>query len=363
MGGRYSALTAFGLVPAALLGIDVERLLSSAVWMAKQCAGNIPAARNPGLVLGAVMGQAAIAGRDKLTLITDAPLTSFGSWLEQLIAESSGKQGKGILPVDGEEVGDPSVYGDDRLFVYLRQTGENDEALEHLQADGHPTLVFPVSDDYALGAEFYRWEIATVVACTILGVNAFDQPDVQDSKDRTNAKITAYKQKNILDEDTAIWEKGGVKAFSPGKVSGEDLSDVLRTFLSQVRAGDYVAVNAYLPRNAEVTAVLQALRTLIRTKTGSAVTVGFSPRFLHSTGQMHKGGPNTGVFLQITADPVEDVHIPTQGISFGTLERAQALGDYEALVARGRRILRLHFSKDVVSNLAALVMNIATPLL
>jgi len=342
VGGRYSALTHFGLVPAALMGIDLERLLDRAAWMARQCAADIPAARNPGLVLGAILGQAALNGRDKLTFIADESLAPLGAWLEQLVAESSGKQERGILPVEGEPVGSLADYGDDRLFIYLHREGKYDEAVKKLQEASHPALAFDIPDAYDLGAEFYRWEVATAVACHILHVNAFDQPDVQDSKDRTKAKIAAYKLNRRLDEGNPAWEKDGVRAFSPRAVTGEDLVEVLETFLAQARKGDYVAINAYLPRNPEMAEVFQEIRLAIRKRTGCATMVGFGPRFLHSTGQLHKGGPNTGLFLQITAEPGEDIEIPGQAMSFGVLEHAQALGDYEALAARERRILRVH---------------------
>jgi len=345
VGGRYSTLTHFSLVPAALLGIDLERLLDRAAWMVTQCAGDTPVARNPGLVLGAILGQSALDGRDKLTFIADESLAPLSAWLEQLVAESSGKQGKGILPVEGEPVGSPADYGDDRLFVYLRRDGKYDEAVKKLQKAGYPALPFDIADAYNLGAEFYRWEVATAVACHILHVNAFDQPDVQDSKDRTKAKIAAYKQSKNLGEGKPAWEKDGVRAFSPGAVTGEDLVEVLETFLAQARKGDYVAINAYLPRNPKMAEVLQEIRLAVRKRTGCATTVGFGPRFLHSTGQLHKGGPDTGLFIQITAEPGKDIEIPDQAMSFGVLEHAQALGDYEALAAHGRRILRVHLPK------------------
>ena len=325
VGGRYSALTAFGLVPAALLGLDVNRLLARATWMMEQSARDVSTVRNPGLVLGAIMG------RDKLTILADEPLITVGSWLEQLIAESSGKNGKGIVPVDREPVGDTSIYGNDRLFVYLRQTGEYDENVTALREAGHPVLDISVPETYDLGAEFYRWEIAIAVACHILDVNAFDQPNVEDAKKRAKAKITDYQEKGALEAGEFV--------------SLEQAQPTLANFLDKSEEGDYIAIAAFLPRTAEMIATLQDLRVAIRDKTKCAVTLGFGPRFLHSTGQLHKGGPNTGLFLQITADPVEDIDIPTQGLSFGTLELAQAQGDYEALFARERRVLRVHLSK------------------
>jgi transaldolase / glucose-6-phosphate isomerase len=347
IGGRYSALSHFGLVPAALIGLDLEGLLQRGKWMMRQCAAVVNGSRNPGLVLGAVLGQAVLDGRDKLTFLADETVAPMGAWLEQLIDESSGKQGKGIVVVDGEPVANPEQYSADRLFVYLRHEGSLDAKVENLQQAGHPVLLFQISDVYDLGAEFYRWEVATAIACSILGVNAFDQPDVQDSKTRTVNKINAYNQSGRLDEGPAIWKKQGVQAFSNIPEVGNGLEQSLQFFLEAAGAGsgrNYVAINTYLPRNAANTQALTELRLAVREKTGCATTLGFGPRFLHSTGQLHKGGPDTGLFLQITADPATDLEIPGQKLSFGILERCQALGDYEALVARGRRILRLHLN-------------------
>jgi transaldolase/glucose-6-phosphate isomerase len=230
------------------------------------------------------------------------------------------------------------------LFVYLRREGKLDTTVKSLQDAKHPVLVFDLADAYDMGAEFYRWEIATAIACAVLGVNAFDQPDVQDSKDRTKAKIAAYSQSKHFDEGQPFWEKDGMQAFSTMPLTGTSMAEYIQTFLNAARKSDYVAINAYLPRNPEMAAALAKLRFAIGVKTGCATTVGFGPRFLHSTGQIHKGGPDSGLFLQITAEPTEDLEIPGQGMSFGILERAQALGDYEALAARGRRILRLNLS-------------------
>ena len=342
VGGRYSALTDFGLVPAALLGMDLNHLLDRADWMRKQCAESVPAARNPGLALGAVLGESALHGRDKLTVVADAALSPFANWIEQIIAESSGKHGKGILPVPLEPIGSPDVYGDDRIFVYLRQTGEHDEAMTKLKAAGHPVIDFPVSGFYDFGAEIFRWEIATVVACSIIGVNAFDQPNVESSKKITKAKIADYQKKGKLREGKPAWKKDGVAVFSPTAVTGASLGAVLNKFLKKAKAGGYVAINAYLPRNNEMNDALQKMRVAIRAKTGNAVTAGFGPRFQHSTGQFHKGGPKNALFLVITAEPEKDVDIPTEGMTFGTLIRAQALGDYEALIEAKRKVMRVH---------------------
>jgi transaldolase/glucose-6-phosphate isomerase len=359
IGGRYSALSHFGLVPAALMNIDIERLLDRAAWMMTQCAANVFGARNPGLVLGAILGQFALDGHDKLTILADESVAPFGAWLEQLVAESSGKQGKGIVPVVGEQILNlvptsskvPDGFGADRIFVYLRREGGLDGAIKSIQDAGQLVLVFNIADAYDLGAEFYRWEVATAIACSILGVNAFDQPDVQDSKDRTKAKIAAYSHEKRLDQDPPFWKNDGIQAFSPLPMPANNLENLLQSFLSTAQKGDYIAINAYLPRNSEMISVLKDIRVAIRSKTGCATTVGFGPRFLHSTGQLHKGGPDTGLFLQITAEPVKDLEIPGQGMSFATLERAQVLGDYEALAARGRRILRLNLSSPADINL------------
>ncbi len=357
VGGRYSALTHFGLVPAALMGIDLGLLLDRADWMMRQCAPDVSGTRNPGLVLGAILGQAALDGRDKLTILADESVLPFGAWLEQLVAESSGKLGKGILPVAGEQLTAPESYCSDRLFVYLRREGKLDAAMKGLQEFGHPILVFNLTDAYDLGAEFFRWEVATAIACVVLGVNAFDQPDVQDSKDRTKTKISAYSESKHFDEGQPSWEKGGMRVFSTMPLTGNSLEELLQVFLAAAHEGDYIAINAYLPRNPEMAAALADLRLQIRAKTGCATTLGFGPRFLHSTGQLHKGGPDSGLFLQITADPTEDLEIPEQSMSFGTLERAQALGDYEALSVRGRRILRLNLPSPKNINLLVDALN------
>ena len=349
VGGRYSALTDFGMMPAALLGMNLEQFIDRADWMKGQCGEQIPPARNPGLVLGAVIGQAALEGRDKLTIMSDAPLAAFAGWIEQIIAESSGKGGKGILPVPLEPIGEVSVYGQDRLFVYLRQTGELEESIKALREAGYPVLEFEVPNLSEIGAEMYRWEIATVVACSVLGVNAFDQPNVESSKKITKAKIADYQKKGELEEGKPIWTGEYVSVFSPLTVEGKDLNSILHNFLKEAKPNGYVAINAYLTRNEEMIEALQALRTAIRARTGNAVTAGFGPRFQHSTGQFHKGGPDNALFIVITAEPEADFEIPTEGLTFGTLIRAQALGDYEALIDAGRKVLRLHLlsPKDI----------------
>ena len=346
VGGRYSALTDFGMVPAALLKVDLDRFLDRAEWMRRQTGALIPAARNPGLALGAALGEAALAGRDKLTILADAPLSAFALWIEQIIAESSGKNGKGILPVPLEPVGEVGVYGEDRVFIYLRHgqeaRGELDEKIKGLREAGHPVLELAIPDFYETGAEMYRWEVATATACSILGVNAFDQPNVETSKKITKAKIADYQKSGQLNEGQSVHTNDGFSVFSSSNVSGNTLAEVLKNFLAGAQPNGYVAINAYLPRNEDNVGFLQQMRTAIRARTGNAVTAGFGPRFQHSTGQFHKGGPANALFLVITYEPAADFEIPGEGLTFGTLLRAQALGDYEALIEAGRKALRVH---------------------
>lgn len=333
VGGRFSALTDFGLVPAALLGMDIEQLLASAEKM-KKASESVYSA---GFALGSVMAVSTQMGRDKLTVIADASVSAFANWIEQVVAESSGKNQKGILPVALEPIGSPDVYGDDRIFVYLKSNGELENQVNALK-NKFPVIELPITNLYDVGAEFFKWEIAISVACHILGINAFDQPDVQDSKLRTIAKIKDFQ--------------------ATGKLAEVDLTDakdakkVLNDLLANAKENSYVAINAYVPRNKEMISAIQNLRAAIREKTKCAVTAGFGPRFQHSTGQFHKGGPNTGLFIQVVYDAKDDFEIPNQGLSFGTLIRAQALGDYEALIAAGRKAVRIRLSSlDDLKNL------------
>lgn len=354
VGGRYSALTAFGLLPAALIGMNPELLLDRTAEMRSQCMPGVPAGRNPGLVLGAVIGTAAQQGMDKLTILADPELEPFGSWLEQLIAESTGKIGRGIVPIDLEPEIPVEKLGPDRVFVYFRSSGKRDDYVRRLRDAGHPVVEFDFQDAYDLGAEFYRWEIATAVACAILKVNAFDQPDVQDNKNRTTQKINAYKLNGVLDGDPPVWEGPGGRVYGlalDGLDGAETLRDVVGLLLKLARPGDYIGINVYLPRSEGILNRLQKLRKEILTQTGCATTLGFGPRFLHSTGQLHKGGANNGVFLQVTHNPPEDLEIPNVGITFGTLELAQALGDLEALISRGRRVIRVHLTDGRLEDL------------
>jgi transaldolase/glucose-6-phosphate isomerase len=358
VGGRYSALTVFGLVPAAIMGIDISQLVSCASWKAIECKPGQPYGRNPGLVWGTILGEAALHGRDKLTILADPEVAPFGAWLEQLVAESSGKLEKGILPVSGEPLGEPEKYGTDRLFVYLRRSGKYDVIVKQLRDAGHPVLNQDFLDNFGLGAEFYKWEFAVATACSIIGVNAFDQPDVQDSKSRTIAKISYYKEHHSFNESKPAWTDHGIALYGNFSLDGKQTPDVIVEFLQSAKPADYVAINAYVVRDSKNTATLQRLRAWVRDHTHLATMLGFGPRFQHSTGQLHKGGENNGLFLVITTDPKKDIEIPNEGLSFGTLEHGQALGDVEALQARGRRVLRIHLANpDLLATLVNQITN------
>ncbi|HEY9287101.1 MAG TPA: bifunctional transaldolase/phosoglucose isomerase [Candidatus Dormibacteraeota bacterium] len=343
IGGRYSALSYFGLVPAALGGVDLDALLDRAATMMHACSPSCPIGENPGAWLGAVFAESAKAGRDKITIIAPPELATFGIWAEQLIAESTGKEGKGLVPVAQEKLGSPDVYGNDRLFVRLQLADgspekETELLLDSLAKAGHPVVTLKVSDPLALGAEMFRWEYAIAVAGTILGINVFDQPNVQEAKDLT-AKV--------LKESSPPTVGDGIRWAGQ---NGSSLEAAVQSLLGQVRAGDYVAILAYIAPDAEHDSALDAIRLAIRDKYKVATTVGYGPRYLHSTGQLHKGGPNTGVFLEIVGDDVNDIKIPGQPFSFGVLKQAQALGDFQALRNHGRRVLRIQV-RDVAQGL------------
>ena len=353
VGGRYSALSVFGLVPAALAGVDLNALLDRAVAMAEACRR--PAQSNPGLRLGAAIGEAALAGRDKLTILTSGRLASFGDWAEQLIAESTGKQGRGIVPIVGEPVAEPDRYGADRAFVVitlddpaipeLGELAELADLASALEGLGHPVVRIGLSDIHDIGGEFLRWEVATATAGIILGINPFDQPNVQESKDATRELLDAFRREGSLPNPPIVVAEPGLAASADAKLLGSEpsgVADALRALLAGVRSGDYVAILAYLPRDGAAEATMGSLRRILRDGLSVATTAGFGPRFLHSTGQLHKGGPDTGVFLQLTAEPLRDLPIPGWPESFGTLIAAQALGDLRSLQSRGRRVLRLH---------------------
>ena len=357
VGGRYSALSAFGLLPAALHGVDVAALLERARAMTDACRAR--ASANPGLRLGAALGEAALAGRDKLTLITSPRLAGLGDWIEQLVAESTGKQGHGIVPVVGEPIGPAAAYGADRLFVIVRMVGEADPAgplTSDLAAAGHPVLRIELADALEAGAEFVRWEVATAAAGVVLGIDPFDQPNVQESKDATQDLLDAYRRDGVLPSARPLASERGITAFGDARSDKAEIGTVeaaVGSLLASLRTGDYFGVLAFLPADPATAAVLGRLRASVRDRFKVATTAGIGPRYLHSTGQLHKGGPNTGVFLQISADPQRDLPIPGWQESFGTLVAAQSLGDFASLARHGRRALRLHLA-DPASGLRRL---------
>ncbi|MCC7498625.1 MAG: bifunctional transaldolase/phosoglucose isomerase [Bryobacterales bacterium] len=368
IGGRYSALSDFGMAPAAAMGLDVYRFLERAEVMMQACAPCIPAKENPGVVLGTVMGALANHGRDKITLVTSPAINGLGAWLEQLIAESTGKQGKGIIPVDREPLTSAEHYGADRFFVYIRYASApdaaQDAAIGKLAAAGMPVVRIELNDLYDLGQEFFRWEMATAVAGKLIGINPFNQPDVEASKVAARKLATQYEETGKLVTGTPLYEEGSIALYADAANASElraaaggspTLVHYLKAHLKRLHAGDYFALLAYLNRNAENDQLLQAVRAAVRDATGRATCAGFGPRFLHSTGQAYKGGPNSGVFIQITGAGAEDLPIPGRKYTFGIVKAAQAQGDLEVLSERKRRALRVHLGSDTRQGLAALV--------
>jgi glucose-6-phosphate isomerase len=349
VGGRYSALSVFGLLPAALHGVDLEQLLTGASAMAEACRR--PAHQNPGLQLGAAIGEAALAGRDKLTILTSPRLASLADWIEQLVAESTGKASRGIVPVVGEPLGRADAYSADRQFVVVQLAGDEDREAralaEELELLGNPVLRLELADPFDIGAEFVRWEIATAAAGMLLEIDPFDQPNVQEAKDATRSLLDAYRAHGALAQPAPLVAEPGVAAYGDPTALGNEpvtIDGALRALLETARPADYFALLAYLPADPETVERLQRLRALVRDRIGLATSLGIGPRFLHSTGQLHKGGPPSGAFLQLTADPRRDLPIPGWPESFGTLIAAQAAGDLAALQKRGRRVLRLHLA-------------------
>jgi transaldolase / glucose-6-phosphate isomerase len=368
IGGRYSALSDFGLVPAAIMGVDVAKFLDRTEEMVCACMPSVPVEENPGVVLGTILGVAAHRfGRDKMTIITSPGIGDLGAWLEQLVAESTGKAGKGLIPVDREVLGKPDVYGGDRLFVYLRLRSAPDAAQDTsvaaLERAGHPIVRIAVDDPYDLGEEFFRWEIATAVAGSILGIHPFDQPDVEASKSATRKLTAEYERSGALPAETPIFAGEGIKLYTDDKNAAaltkitkgdQTLAGYLQAHLNRLRGGDYFALLAYIEMNQAHERALQAMRLGVRDAKRVATCLEFGPRFLHSTGQAYKGGPNTGVFLQITCDDAADVPVPGQRYTFGVVKAAQARGDFQVLGERDRRALRAHLSADVAGSLEKL---------
>jgi len=366
IGGRYSALSNFGMVPAAVLGVDTKKFLDRTQEMVRACGPSAPVEDNPGAVLGIILGAAARSGRDKVTIITSPDISDFGAWLEQLLAESTGKVGKGIIPVDREELAAPEVYGNDRVFVYIHTQHainvKQDAKVGALEQAGHAVLRISMADVYDLGAEFFRWEIATAVAGSIIGINAFNQPDVEASKIATRNLTSEYEKTGSLPAEKPVVEDGGIELFTDDKnaadlarAAGGDksLGGYVKAHLGRIGTGDYFAALGYIQMNSEHEKTLQTIRHAVRDEKHVATCLGFGPRFLHSTGQAYKGGPNSGVFLQVTCDDVVDLPVPEQKYTFGAVKAAQARGDFQVLAERGRRALRVHL-RDVESGLGTL---------
>jgi transaldolase/glucose-6-phosphate isomerase len=368
IGGRFSALSDFGLVPAALMGVDVAKFLDRAEEMICACMPSVPVDQNPGVILGILLGVAASQfGRDKVTIVSSPGIGSFGSWLEQLLAESTGKNGRGLIPIDREALGPPDAYGFDRMFVYLRLMSAPDAAqdawADALERAGHPVIRLGLDDPYDLGEEFFRWEFATAVAGSVLGVHPFDQPDVEASKTATRKLTADYEKSGVLPAETPIFTSKGIDLFTDETnaailtkgARGEcTLIAYLRAHLNRLAAGDYCALLAYVEMNASNRRLLQAIRKAIGDARRAATCLEFGPRFLHSTGQAYKGGPASGVFLQITCDDAADMLVPGRKYTFGVVKAAQARGDFQVLVQRERRALRAHLGADVASGLRTL---------
>ncbi len=362
IGGRYSALSDFGVVPAAVMGLDVPKLLGRAQEAVVACR-NTAVEQNHGVMLGLILGTAARMGRDKITFFTSDEIFDLGAWLEQLIAESTGKQGKGITPVDREEIGPPEVYGNDRVFAYVKLAGADDKKLEEkvaaLEKAGQPVVRFVMNDVYDIGAQFFTWEIATATAGSVIGINAFNQPDVEASKIETRKLTDEYEQTGKLEEQQPFFEDGEIKLYATkeyaavlhGAGGDGNLIAHLKAHLDQLKAGDYFAQLAYIQMNDPHEEAMEETRLRVRDAKTVATCVGFGPRFLHSTGQDYKGGPNTGVFLQFTADHPQDLQVPGHRYTFGVVIAAQAAGDLAVLQQRKRRVLRVHLGKDVAAGL------------
>ena len=355
IGGRYSALSDFGLVPAAVMGLDLPKFLNRTMEMVVACSACVPTDQNPGVSLGIMLGLAAKARRDKVTFIASPGISDLGAWLEQLLAESTGKDGKAIIPVDREPVGAAKVYGKDRVFVQLRLA--SDAALPTVP--GSPTVRIELADPYDLGQEFFRWEIATAAAGSILGINPFNQPDVEASKIETRKLTDAYEREGALPAEQPIFEEKGIRLFADKKNAKalgrrKNIAAYLKAHLARIKLGDYFAILAYLPMTEENEKVLTTIRLAVRDKKRVATCVGFGPRFLHSTGQAYKGGPSSGVFLQLTCDDAQDLRVPGRKFTFGVVKAAQARGDLEVLAQRGRRVLRVHLGTDHAKGLAVL---------
>jgi len=367
IGGRYSALSDFGMIPGAIQGLDIAKFLDRTDKMVRACGPSTPADQNPGVILGATLGTLAKAGRDKVTIFTSPGISDLGAWLEQLLAESTGKEGHGLIPVDRERIGPPGVYGNDRVFAYLRLAAapdpQQDAAVDVLEKAGQPVIRIDVPEIYDLGQEFFRWEVATAVAGSVIGINAFNQPDVEASKIETRKLTEQYEQSGSLPPESPFFQESGINLFTDEKNaaalkqaagSNATLAALLRAHLGRLKVGDYFAVLGYIEMNDANESQLQSIRHAVRDRRSVATCLGFGPRFLHSTGQAYKGGPNSGVFLQITSDDAADLPVPGQKYTFSVVKAAQARGDFQVLAERNRRALRVHLGPDIAAGLAKL---------
>lgn len=364
IGGRYSALSYFGLVPAALIGVDIKKLLKNAGKMMDSCRLKL-SAKNPGAVLGAFCGELASEGKDKLTFILPYEIQSFGYWVEQLIAESTGKEGRGILPVEGEGLGKPLSYGKDRVMVRLaleKESREERKTMSNFLKKNFPYIKINLKDEYDLGGQFYLWEFATAVMGAVLGINPFDEPNVKESKDNTGNVLSYFEKNKKLPDQPPQAKDKNISIFLDEKLFAKKLpaekklkkwnaEDYLEFFFDQSRRGDYVSVMAYIQKNKKNEIILDKIRELIRSRKKLATTIGYGPRFLHSTGQLHKGGANNGMFIQITSDEKKDLEIPGKPYSFGILKQSQAIGDYESLLKHNRRVIKVNTGTDIEKGL------------
>jgi glucose-6-phosphate isomerase len=357
VGGRYSALTFFGLVPAALIGMDLKTFLSKAKLITDECKPEVETKNNPGFYLGALMGELALRGKDKITFLASPRLSSFPVWIEQLIAESTGKDGKGILPVADENFSSIEVYGEDRVFVFLKLIGDDNAHLENsikeLSAKNFPIITIQLNDIYDLAQEFYRWEMATALSGVVLDIHPFNQPNVQLAKTMAIESLDSYKNTGSLPKENARLTEGNLSFY--GDVESNNATEFIKTFLSKIERSDYIAVNAFIPMTKTNEDILQSFRLKLRDKYKVATTLGFGPRFLHSTGQLHKGGANNGYFIEITSDIDNDLDVPGQGYSYGILVNAQALGDLEALRSKERKVIRINISGKIEEGLSKLL--------
>ncbi|MBW2309042.1 MAG: bifunctional transaldolase/phosoglucose isomerase [Deltaproteobacteria bacterium] len=369
IGGRYSALSYFGLVPMALIGIDIGQMLDRALQMQYSCGPYAPAQANPGVHLGTVIGLLHQKGRNKATFVLSKSIDAFGSWAEQLLAESTGKGGLGIVPVESEPLGSPEVYNHDRVFVHMRvaddDEGENEQKLATLEKAGHPVVRIELGGTINLGAEFFRWELATATAGAILGINPFDEPNVAESKKNTGDLLSEWKEKGTFPQSNPALEGNGIAIYCDSeqgwlkKIRHNSVADFLASFIALAQSPDYIALLPYFLRTSERHEALQAIRVKLRDRLKVATTIGYGPRYLHSTGQLHKGGPNTGLFLMFTADEAENIPIPDQPYDFATLQRAQALGDFRSLNGKQRRVIRVHLGSDVEYGLKEVVKSLS----